>query len=660
MNIFRAISFIAVLTFLSMSAVLRAAPDPDAELTTVPTTTPTNIKAQRVSYKKAMQAVRLGRITEYKRLHAKLDGYPLQIHAEYAYLMRNIASASPETIRRFLKNSSHTYTADRLRERWLKHLAAEQRWTLFMGEYRPHLRDSALRCHWMDRRLRSADADQWTLMSAVEKLWLSSNRLPSACNVVFERWRQAGHMSRELVFARIKLAMERRRLSFARELARYLGARDRVWVERWVAMHRSPARELANIKWPLDTPVARMIVKHGVVRLSYRDPEEAMRVWLDLKSKQQFFGEDDNYVLRRVGILAAKRHLPQAVTWLAAVSADAGDHDLLYWRIRASLRVGNWKLAKHFISALSEEEQEKEEWRYWRARIAEQSNQSELAWNLYSELSRERSYYGFLAADIIGAPYSMQHRSVGAKPEESSAMAGRPTIRYAGELFQVGQIVDARRQWHWVIRHMSKRDLQIAAVLALKWGWHDRAVLTVSRSGHLDDLDLRFPVLYREKVETNSRRTGIDLGWIYGVMRQESAFMADARSGAGALGLMQLMPRTGRATARQLRLKIRSRSAILNVDNNLRLGTYHLRVVLKRNNNNQAMATAAYNAGSHRVKRWLPKDKPMSPDVWVDTIPFDETRGYVKNVMGFAAIYEHRLKIIRTRLRERMLIVNPR
>lgn len=618
-----------------------------------------DIEAKRASYREAMRAIKSGNDNKYRELEASLNGYILQSHAQYTYYRRNISRISPKTLRAFLEQNKHTYTADRLRERWLVHLAKSRGWNQFMAEYRPHLRDKALRCHWLARKLKEEGADQRALMQSIESMWLSAKRLPSACNNVFALWRDAGHMSRELVYARIKLAMERRKITLARELGRYLGARDRDWIERWVRVHRRPARELAHVNWPLDTPVARMIIRHGIVRLSYRDPEEAMRLWGEFKLKQQFFGEDDNYVLRRVGIVAAKMHLPQAVTWLSAVSASEDDSDLRHWRIRAALRVKNWKLANHFISALSQDEQDEDEWRYWRARIDEQSGRTQEAWTRYSELAQERSYYGFLAADIIGAPYSMQHRSVAIQPDEMARMSARRDVAYAEELYRVGQVVDARRQWRWATMHMNNRELQAAAAFARSLGWYDRAVLTVARSGHYDDLELRFPVIYREQIETNAQRNDIDVGWVYGVVRQESAFMSDARSSAGALGLMQLMPRTGRETARRMRLRIRSRSAIMEIDNNIRLGTYYLRTVLARHDGNQALATAAYNAGSHRVIRWLPDDKNLSPDIWVDSIPFDETRGYVKNVMAFAAIYEHRLGLARTLLRERMLTVMP-
>jgi soluble lytic murein transglycosylase len=252
----------------------------------------------------------------------------------------------------------------------------------------------------------------------------------------------------------------------------------------------------------------------------------------------------------------------------------------------------------------------------------------------------------------------MQHVSIEASPEEISAMLARPGIQMAQELYQMGQVTDARRQWIWTMRRMNNRDLAVAAVIAQQWGWHDRAILTVAKSDHQDDLELRFPLLYRDVIETNASEAGIDPSWVYGVVRQESAFVADARSSAGALGLMQLMPATGKLTGRKLNIPIRNNRALLNIENNLRLGAGYLKEVLGRNKGNQVLATASYNAGPNRVSSWMPQ-RSMEADIWVELIPYSETRDYVKNVMSYTTVYDHRLGSRPERLRNRMTDIAP-
>jgi len=609
---------------------------------------------QRDGYQAAMKALRAGEIGRYRKLSIDLQGYVLHPYLEYEYLKDRLDVTPPADVRRFMDEATAAPVSEMLRANWLHRLAKRGEWSEFLRDYRPIDNDFELTCMRLERLLRSSE-QQATLMHEISGLWHTGKRLPPACEPVFAAWRAAGHMTSEEVWTRIRLAMERRNVSLARDLARYLQPKERVWVSRWIAMHRNPVVELDHLSYPVETPTARMIVRHGIVRLAYRDPEAAMQRWEDLKQRYLFLGEDENYVLRNVGILAAQAHLPQALKWLTAVSADASDENLHLWRVRAALRAGDWQTAKRFIAALSEEQQQEPQWLYWKARILESTGMAMDAKAQYRALALERGYYGFLAADRIGAPYAMQHEPVEAKPEEVSAMLARPGIQMARELYLLGQITDARRQWQYTTHRMNNRDLAVAAVVASEWGWYDRAILTVAKSDFHDDLELRFPVLYRDLIEENAQRHGIDTSWVYGIVRQESAFVPDARSPVGALGLMQLMPATGRLTARKLRVPARSTHALLDIENNLRLGTGYLREMLDRYAGNQVLATASYNAGPNRIVEWLEGEDAMDAEVWIETIPYNETRNYVKNVLAYTAVYEHRLNQQQpVRLRQRM------
>jgi len=613
--------------------------------------------SRRRDYLAAIEALKAGQTARFKTLYARLDGYILRGYLEYESIKNRVASTPTAEIERFLDENSQAPISDVIRKKWLRILARRGDWDTFLREYQDIEDEPELQCLRLAHLLKTSE-QQAPLMAEAEKLWLTGKPLPAACNPVFAAWRQAGHMTTDDVWARIRLAMESRNLRLAGELSRYLDPSERVWVRRWQAMHRDPVRQLQRITYPVETPVARMIVTHGIVRLAYRDPEEAMAQWQRLKEKYQFFGEDENYVLRNISILAAQDQLPQALPWLAAVSADPGDETLLLWRVKTALRTGQWEMAKRFIAGLSEEQQQDSRWRYWTARILEATGDGDKAHAIYENLAQDRSYYGFLAADRIGAEYSMQHESIGASPEEVSAMLARPGIQMAQELYLMGQVIDARRQWSWTTRNMNNRELAVAAVIARQWGWHDRAILTVARSDHQDDLELRFPLLYRDVIETNATRYGIDASWVYGVVRQESAFVPDARSQSGALGLMQLMPSTGRRAGRKLNIPIRSSRALLNIENNLRLGASYLKDVLGRNDGNEVLATASYNAGPNRVSSWMPQ-KAMDADIWVETIPFSETRDYVKNVMSYTTVYDYRLGTHPERLSNRMMRIAP-
>ncbi len=615
-------------------------------------------EAQRQSYAAAIVAARANDEARYLQHLKRLDGYVLRGYAQYEYLKDRVDRSSAQTLRKFMEENGQTPLAEFVRQKWLHVLAERGDWAAFTREYAEIPGDTELACLRLGRELKRSEPPA-TLMPRVEQLWLSGRRLPGACEPVFAAWKKAGYMTSEKVWERIRLAMEARDLSLAHEVADRLPAKERAWVERWQAMHRNPVHELEALNYPVETPVARMIVKHGIVRLAYRDPEEAVHQWERLKQRYEFFGEDDDYVLRYVGILAAQNRSPLALKWLSAVSVRDDDASLKLWRVYAALWAGEWNTARRFIAALPEDEQKSTRWRYWNARILERNGESAAARGIYTALARERDYYGFLAADRVGGEYSMQHVSVEATPEETTVMEARPAVQAARELYTLGYIPDARRQWQWAIRNLGNRELQVAAVVARQWGWYDRAIQTVALSGHPDDLELRFPIVYRGIIEASAAEYKVDSGWVYGVVRQESAFVVDARSEAGAIGLMQLMPNTGREGLRRLKLGGRVNDALLTVEHNVRLGVGYLKEVLERYAGSQVLATAAYNAGPNRVSGWIPPDA-RDADVWIETIPYSETRGYVKNVLAFAAVYEYRLGRRPTRLSDRMPAVTPR
>ena len=310
----------------------------------------------------------------------------------------------------------------------------------------------------------------------------------------------------------------------------------------------------------------------------------------------------------------------------------------------------------HWIEQLPAKEQQKDKWRYWQARSYEQKDQVHDAVAIYSELAEDPDYHGFLASDRLTREYNLQGEGIKYTLEELDTIMQYPGITRARELYAMRMVLDARREWYHTTKTMNKRELQLAAMLAHKWNWHDRAIITLSKTGHETDLDVRYPIAYRKQVMKNAKRQKIEPGWIFGILRQESAFMKDARSHAGALGLMQLMPRTGRMEARLIKSPLRRVRDLLNVDKNILLGSSHLSRLLDKNDGNHVLATASYNAGPNHVKKWLKtqKGQQLPADLWVETIPFKETRRYVRKVMTGTAIFQHKLGNDVTPLQKRM------
>lgn len=606
--------------------------------------------ADRKRFLEARTALNRGQLSRYRKLAARLQDYPLHQHLQYWEIRRRLSRQDNQDIQSFVDRDPDSALAAKLRRRWLYHLARNQRWPEFLAMYQPP-QGVELQCYALQARLKTGDRDG--LLEQALPLWLVGRSQPSACDPVFDLLSASALMTPERIWQRIRLAMDKRKLGLAGFLAKKLSAADRNWVRLWQAMHRRPAKTLKDPTLKEDLPIVREILRHGLRRLVRNHPEEAWAHWDRLAPQYRFDTEEAAQLERSMALSAAYQHHPRALEWLRRVPTSATDDNVLIWRIRAALGTNRWQDILTATAQLSDAEKQEPEWRYWRAQALYGQNRRVDAMQLIGELARERHYYGFLAADFLQWQYAMNDAAISAEAGELQTLEQRPGLLRAHELYQAGLIVDARREWLHETKRMTARELQLAARLAQDWGWHDRAILTVAKADHFSDLSLRFPLAYREQVEQTSKRYRLDPALIFGVIRQESAFMQDARSSAGALGLMQLMPSTGRNTARAERIRLSSNRSLLQSDKNISIGSAYLKRMLDRFDHSPVLATAAYNAGPHRVKRWRPEQN-QSAAVWVERIPFKETRRYVRNILAYAAIFEWRMQQPITRLEQRM------
>ena len=611
-------------------------------------------KAQRHLFNQAQDAMRKGQTRSFNRLKRQLKDYPLYPYLEYHHIRKNLSKLKDSKIESFMDENNGTSLENRLRFTWLRHLANRGRWDTYLEHYRPGGSTSTECTHalalFKTNRLEDA-------MSEADRLWQVGDSQPSGCDQAFRLWESHGGKTKEVIWGRIDKSMQKGRTRLAQFLAKDLSAEDRVWVSRWIKMHNHPAANLHLKIYRTDNPIARRIVRHGVRRLARREAGAAADVWEAARERHLVDeGGEVASLDQFIALRAAIQKHPRALELLAAL--DNPSQKVQDWRVRAALAAGDWWAALTWIEALPPHERESEQWRYWRARILEMQSETlpvmrTASERIYSDLAKERTYHGFLAADRLGQEYDLTSRPVEVSEADLVEMAQRPGIIRARELYLLNMKVDGRREWLNTIRDMGDHELQIAAKLASNWGWHDRAIITVAKGDHFDDLDVRFPVPFKNEIFKNAEIREIDPAWIYGILRQESSFMSDAKSHAGAMGLMQVMPRTGRLTARSIKTRLSSTRQLLDVSKNIQLGSAYLKRMLDRNDGHSALATASYNAGPMRVKQWMP-ETPVAADLWVETIPFTETRRYVHRVMAYTVIYDQRLDGEFSKMRQRM------
>jgi len=627
----------AVLLLLLAASEVPAEPDP--------------LEAQRDLFLDARAALQNNRLEEYQSLAGQLRNYPLFAYLQFDELRNRLSHADEQEVARFLETHEGEPVGDRMRQSWLYNLARNQRWHLFLRYYRPT--DSVdLQCYALQARLNTGDRKG--LIKDILPLWLTGESRPKACDPPFKYLADSGRLDRDLIWARIRLAMQSNRPALAGYLAKRLPEQEQAWVTLWRAANDKPSATLDDPRLKADTPLAREIILYALRRIARYDATQAHEKWLGIRNTQTFEAKDAATIEGYIAYAAATQRLPEAHAWLVALPAAADDQRIREWRIRAAIDLQDWAAVRAHITALPAEDRDNEEWRYWLAFALEKTGEHVASMNLYGDLAKERSYHGFLAADFLRWPYEMGHKPIPYDTTELETLSRRPGLVRAHELYRAGLLTDARREWAYAIRNMNNADLMLAAILANQWGWHDRAILTVARSGNYDDLKLRFPLDHLDSVRRYARDNKLDTGHVFAVIRQESAFNSDARSIAGAMGLMQLMPGTGKLTAQRNRIPYAGAGALLDVDKNIQLGTSYLRQVMERFSGNPVLATASYNAGPQRVERWLPEAGNESAAIWIAGIPFTETRNYVQRVLTYAAIYDWRMQRSISPLKKRM------
>jgi soluble lytic murein transglycosylase len=610
----------------------------------------------RDRFLEAEQALRGGDRDQFLQHKAQLKDYPLYPYLEYQELLANLKSTDSQHVETFLTDHASTPLARRMRIVWLGELVRRKQWLAFNIFYRPGL-GRTNECHHLNALIQTDQRQE--ALDQVKTLWLQPDSQPKACDPVFDAWIDAGQLTPELAWQRVELAMAESETRLARYLGRYLDTEKQALLDEWLRMHRDPSRILdGKTRTALAGEERETILLHGFRRLLRKDLERAIAAWDGELAAYPFTGTQ-RYQGERSLLIAMKRaDHPDVLTRMERLPPNADDDYLQETRLHAALKRMDWERTARWIDALPDQMQQSERWRYWRARALESLGRADEADNIYSDLAGERSYHGYLAADHRATGYRFDPVPLQPEPSRLNSLSQRPGLQRAYELFQLERYTEARREWLHDLKGLNGDQLQLASKLAQSWDWHDQAIFTLARTSEWDDLDLRFPIDHRDLVNERAGQLQMESAWIFAIIRQESAFFTHARSPAGAMGLMQLMPRTARFIAGKTRHPKPSKGDLNKPKVNITLGTAYLNRVFNQLGNNQVLATAAYNAGPHRVKAWLP-DASIPADIWIETIPFKETRRYTQRVLTYMAIYEFRMGETPTQLSERMRPILP-
>jgi soluble lytic murein transglycosylase len=585
----------------------------------------------------ARDAAQRGQWKALEALRLRLAGHPLEAYPAYWQLAGTLDRADPAEIAAFLARYADSPLAESLRREWLRSLGSAASWDLFRAEYPKLLGEEVeITCYSFQERLARADPE---VMAEARALFVSAREGAATCDPVFAALMAAKAVSETDVWDRLRRLLAAGAVRDAKRANALLGARVALAEKAIDRANADPARFLANDKATRPSRAEQELAIFAVERLARSKPEEAAERLAALSAR--LGPEASRQTWGQVAWQGAMAHHPKALEWYALAGATPLTDSQIAWKARAALRAADWKAVLAAIDALSIAEAREPAWRYWKARALHQLGPSEAADNLLRSLTSHPGFYGLLAAEEVGVPIAPEWN--GWKPAQADLdrVAAHAGIQRALALYRLGLAPEALREWLWAIRGYGDRDLLAAAEIARLANVPDRAINTADRTLQLHDLSQRFPTPHREALEAAAKQWDLDEAMLYAIIRQESRFSPEARSPMGAMGLMQVMPATGRWIARQIQVQPFRPQMLASPDLNVRMGTYYYRRVLTALGE-PLLATAAYNAGPGRASRWR-DERALEGAIYAETIPFGETRDYVKKVFTNAWFYRHRL-----------------
>ncbi|HEX6592379.1 MAG TPA: transglycosylase SLT domain-containing protein [Moraxellaceae bacterium] len=602
----------------------------------------------------ARDALRQGNLQEVAAKAEALSQDPLGIYPRYWLLSAQIDIVTPEHIQPFLKYYQGQWLAEKLRGDWLRALGKKGDWARYREQY-PLLVDEPatdLLCYSIQARLDKQDKS--ALAEARKALWFTAKDLPStACDPVMAQLLTSGVVTEDDIWQRLRLAFEANAQGLSRYLADKLGQelkpRD---LERLVA---DPAGWL---KKPSNAGrLQQELAVFAIARLARSDVDAAyaqLQQWLPRLNDTVTL-----YAWRRLATTTAFRLDARALEWYDKSGRRDWNEYSTEWLLRIAIRNQDWNRFLDGLAQLPDERQQERSWRYWRARALEAQNQVAAANKILALLSVDDDYYGLLARDRLGPVVGPAKTIYKVRDEDWRRVQASAGLQRALLLNAMDLRTEATREWNWSLRGADDRLLLAAAETANEAGWYDRAIYAAERTKTLHSYELRYLAPYRDVTRDYAGQVGLDEAWVYGLMRQESRFVSSARSGVGAGGLMQLMPATARWVAGKVGLRYEP-SMVNDAGTNVKLGTYYLRHVLDVLASNPVLATAGYNAGPNRAREWQDADKTLDATLYIESIPFGETRDYVKKVMTNAVHYAQAFGQGKQSLTARISTIPPR
>jgi soluble lytic murein transglycosylase len=609
-------------------------------LTSSRAASPDLLVAQRIEFQQAY-----GRIATTPAATADSAGlrgyvlYPYLLAARLSYELGASGVGVPapldEQIAAFLRANEREPVAQDLRRSWLLSLAARSRWSQFLAFHRDDSDGAALRCLGFSARIELQRTEG--LATQVIQAWLTP-RSVLECDRAFSWLRDSGALSNELIEQRVRLALEIGNAAFARQIVRPLPADRAAPLLQWAALLENPRREIDGLLAAPEISVESRALLAGWTTLARADRSAARQRFERLLSARKLGREAASPFALALALALSWDRDADALKYFARVEAPDFDDPAREWQARAALWARDWKQVSRSIAAMSENTRRTARWKYWAARVAAHEGNEASARQIYESILAEDNYYSAMAAARLKRKVTPTMQNVPLDTIQLASIEVLPAFARARELRLAGLVPYAQAEWRYAQDSLQPPVRAQAIHLASRWGWHDQAVATATGERIFNDYALLYPRPYDAEVAAAAKVSGLPHDLIYGVIRQESLYRSDAVSSADARGLMQLLPETARRTARESKLPVPSTADLFEPAVNVMLGAAHVKELVDRFDDQLPLALAGYNAGPGAAQRWLPS-RAMDPDIWIENIPYNETRTYVQRILWHTLVF---------------------
>ena len=617
-----------------------------------------SLAQQRQLYTAALELARRGKWQQLEQHREQLQNYPLYPYLIYADLAANLRYSRHPEVSQYLQDYGGTLKAKQLRNRWLDYLAKRQYWTTFIRFYKPQQASTKQQCQFQLARYYAEAADpqlhqrrEQALTAALE-LWNVGKSQPKQCDRLFARLITDNRITEALAWQRFNKALLNHQYQLARYLKRFFTSPHYSELAKlYYQTHRSPRNIARFADFSNHSSEELNIIQQALVHLAPRDSHSSLKYWSHYQQTHDFTDAARSAIVSAI----IKGLYKQGATAVAdsyfsdhlQLLNETLDGSLVEWRIRLALAKKDWPNVSVWLERLPKNLQSRTSWRYWTIRSMLSNpltTEHPALLQMTESLAQERDFYGFLASDMLDKEYRINHRPVAIDPQRLEAITALPAMARARELRFHNDNLDANREWSQASATFTYPDWLAAAIVTAQWQWHSKAIASLGSIQYWDDVELRFPLAFADAITAAAQSNELDSHLLFALARQESAFDASATSPAGARGLMQVMPATAKSTARKYKIPYRKGAELYNPATNIAIASRYYRELLKRFDGSRILASAAYNAGPTRVTEWLNKSDGTLPlDIWIEVIPYRETRAYVRNILMYSIIYSRKI-----------------